>query len=85
MGIFGVIIPVWLAFRLVLDCKTVGFPLKISKEIGKAWHIKSLTRGVLQSSLVHKVVEMTLTITNYLHYCCGKQAIEKTSIIDVTD
>ena len=84
MGIFGVIIPVCLAFRLVLDCKTVGFFLKISKEIGKAWH-RSLTRGVLQSSLVHKVVEMTLTITNYLHYCCGKQAIEKTSIIDVTD
>jgi len=27
----------------VLDCKTVGFFLKISKEIGKAWR-KSLTR-----------------------------------------
>ena len=26
-----------------LDCKTVGFFLKISKEIGKAWR-KSLTR-----------------------------------------
>ena len=26
----------------VLDCKTVGFFLKISKEIGKAWR-KSLT------------------------------------------
>ena len=28
----------------VLDCKTVGFFLKISKEIGKAWR-KSLTRA----------------------------------------
>ena len=27
-----------------LDCKTVGFFLKISKEIGKAWR-KSLTRA----------------------------------------
>ena len=27
-----------------LDCKTVGFFLKISKEIGKAWY-KSLTRA----------------------------------------
>ena len=26
-----------------LDCKTVGFFLKLSKEIGKAWR-KSLTR-----------------------------------------
>ena len=31
-------------FRLGLDCKTVGFFLKISKEIGKAWR-KSLTRA----------------------------------------
>ena len=30
--------------RLDLDCKTVGFSLKISNEIGKAW-IKSLTRA----------------------------------------
>ena len=29
--------------RLTLDCKTVGFFLKISQEIGKAWR-KSLTR-----------------------------------------
>ena len=29
---------------LFLDCKTVGFFLKISKEIGKAWR-KSLTRA----------------------------------------
>ena len=28
----------------VIDCKTVGFILKISKEIGKAWR-KSLTRA----------------------------------------
>ena len=28
----------------LLDCKTVGFFLKISKEIGKAWR-KSLTRA----------------------------------------
>ena len=28
----------------MLDCKTVGFFLKISKEIGKAWR-KSLTRA----------------------------------------
>ena len=27
-----------------LDCKTVGFFLKVSKEIGKAWR-KSLTRA----------------------------------------
>ena len=27
-----------------LDCKTVGFSLKITKEIGKAWR-KSLTRA----------------------------------------
>ena len=27
-----------------VDCKTVGFFLKISKEIGKAWR-KSLTRA----------------------------------------
>ena len=30
-------------FTRKLDCKTVGFFLKISKEIGKAWH-RSLTR-----------------------------------------
>ena len=30
--------------NLVVDCKTVGFFLKISKEIGKAWR-KSLTRA----------------------------------------
>ena len=30
-------------YILQLDCKTVGFFLKISKEIGKAWR-KSLTR-----------------------------------------
>ena len=29
---------------IFLDCKTVGFFLKISKEIGNAWH-KSLTRA----------------------------------------
>ena len=29
---------------VVIDCKTVGFFLKISKEIGKAWR-KSLTRA----------------------------------------
>ena len=29
---------------LLVDCKTVGFFLKISKEIGKAWR-KSLTRA----------------------------------------
>ena len=29
---------------IFLDCKTVGFFLKISKEIGKAWR-KSLTRA----------------------------------------
>ena len=29
---------------LLLDCKTVGFFLKISKEIGNAWR-KSLTRA----------------------------------------
>ena len=28
----------------IVDCKTVGFFLKISKEIGKAWR-KSLTRA----------------------------------------
>ena len=28
----------------ILDCKTVGFFLKISQEIGKAWH-KSLTHA----------------------------------------
>ena len=32
-----------LALRTI-DCKTVGFFLKISKEIGKAWR-KSLTRA----------------------------------------
>ena len=31
-------------FCFILDCKTVGFFLKISKEIGKAWR-KSLTRA----------------------------------------
>ena len=31
-------------FGRTLDCKTVGFFLKISKEIGKAWR-KSLTRA----------------------------------------
>ena len=38
-------------FRLAmgsLDCKTVSFFLKISKEIGKAWR-KSLTRAKVAS------------------------------------
>ena len=34
-----------------IDCKTVGFFLKISKEIGKAWR-KSLTRAK-RASLTH--------------------------------
>ena len=38
MGVYG----------LSLDCKTVGFFLKISKEIGKAWR-KSLARAKLAS------------------------------------
>ena len=33
----------WDQFRCLVDCKTVGFFLKISQEIGKAWR-KSLTR-----------------------------------------
>ena len=37
----------------------------------------SLLEICLAFRLVHKVVEMILKITNYLHYCCGKQAIEK--------
>ena len=32
------------AYYVKIDCKTVGFFLKISKEIGKAWR-KSLTRA----------------------------------------
>ena len=35
-----------LCFAFFLDCKTVGFFLKISKEIGKAWR-KSLVRDLL--------------------------------------
>ena len=35
----------------MIDCKTVGFFLKISKEIGKAWR-KSLTRAK-RASLTH--------------------------------
>ena len=35
---------------LILDCKTVGFFLKISKEIGKAWR-KSLKRAKRLASL----------------------------------
>ena len=35
----------------VVDCKTVGFFLKISKEIGKAWRT-SLTRAK-RASLTH--------------------------------
>ena len=38
---------------LKLDCKTVGFFLKISKEIGKAWR-KSLTRAK-RASLTRRV------------------------------
>ena len=34
--------PKTLHFEYPVDCKTVGFFLKISKEIGKAWR-KSLT------------------------------------------
>ena len=34
------------AYYVKIDCKTVGFFLKISKEIGKAWR-KSLTRASL--------------------------------------
>ena len=36
-------LPASLGSRSVVDCTTVGFFLKISKEIGKAWR-KSLTR-----------------------------------------
>ena len=34
-----------------LDCKTVGFFLKLSKEIGKAWR-KSLTRAKRASLII---------------------------------
>ena len=40
-----------LSVALMIDCKTVGFFLKISKEIGKAWR-KSLTRAK-RASLTH--------------------------------
>ena len=38
----------FLYLLIYIDCKTVGFFLKISKEIGKAWR-KSLTRAKLAS------------------------------------
>ena len=41
--------------RCMLDCKTVGFFLKISKETGKAWR-KSLTRAK-RASLTRKACE----------------------------
>ena len=41
-----------------LDCKIVGFFLKISKEIGKAWH-KSLTRAKV-ASLTRPTVSLSV-------------------------
>ena len=44
----------FLSVTLSVDCKTVGFFLKISKEIGKAWR-KSLTRAQRASLTVGRV------------------------------
>ena len=43
------------AFRVIIDCKTVGFFLKISKEIGNAWR-KSLM-GANRASLTRRACE----------------------------
>ena len=56
-----------LFFQFKIDCKTVGFFLKISKEIGKAWR-KSLTfdcSRVLEYAKIRTVLQSTFTIFLY--------------------
>ena len=48
IGLFSVRFLDTVLVTLSIDCKTVGFFLKISKEIGKAWG-KTLTRAKLAS------------------------------------
>ena len=52
-------------FSAWLDCKTVGFFLKISKEIGRAWR-KSLTRETREPytpcTLIPNPVSLSLAV-----------------------
>ena len=50
------------SFSFLIDCKTVGLFLKISKEIGKAWR-KSLTRAKRASLLEYAKIRTVLQST----------------------
>ena len=49
-----------------LDCKTVGFFLKISKEIGKAWRT-SLTRAMRASGRVRREKKKIFSVSPQSH------------------
>ena len=69
-----------------LDCKTVGFFLKISKEIGKAWR-KSLTRAkrasltLLSLSVFSLVRDLLFDCSRVLEYAKIRTVLQSTSCL----
>ena len=61
--------------RQDLDCKTVGFFLKISKEIGKAWR-KSLTRLTRQLSVFSLVADLLFDGSRVLEYATIRTVLQ---------
>ena len=65
-----------------LDCKTVGFFLKISKEIGKAWR-KSLTRtkraSVTRLSVFSLVPNLLFDCSRVLEYAKIRTVLQSKS------
>ena len=64
--------PLWALITVNLDCKTVGFFLKISKEIGKAWR-KSITRAK-RESLLSPVSLSVFSLVPDLLFDCSRVA-----------
>ena len=54
----------------LIDCKTVGFFLKISKEIGKAWR-ESLTRAKRASQRLSPVSLSVFSLVPHLLFDCS--------------
>ena len=71
-------------FATETDCKTVGFFLKISKEIGKAW-CKSLSASLQTFSLTARAYLNTQKIRTVLQSTTEKEQIDFTSDLTFND
>ena len=71
-----------MGFKLVtparLDCKTVGFFLKISKEFGKAWR-KSLTRAKRALSVFSLIPDILFDCSLVLEYAKIRTVLQFTA------